>query len=253
VSVPAGAGAAAGEPTAALAPLSITSDRTAPTAKIAAVNPDGVNPIPFTVTFSEDVTSVTAGLFSATNSSDITLEVVSGKVYRVLVTPADPGQPVTLTMSTTGITDLAGNAPTAATVQGTFTPGVNSDGLSNSAPSPTHPGLTTTSSGLKIRDISVGSGAAVATGQQVTVHYTGWLLDGTKFDSSVDRGIPAQFTVTTGPNGVIAGFAEGLVGMQVGGIRQLVIPADLAYGSEGRPNIPPDSVLIFEIKLISIP
>jgi hypothetical protein len=84
----------------------------------------------------------------------------------------------------------------------------------------------------------------------VTVHYTGWLTDGTKFDSSVDRGEPAQFPLT----GVIPGWTEGVQGMAVGGKRRLIIPSGLAYGPDGRgATIPGGATLIFDIELISIP
>jgi hypothetical protein len=100
-------------------------------------------------------------------------------------------------------------------------------------------------------DIEVGDGA-VAEGPtaQVTVHYTGWLTDGTKFDSSVDRGTPATFALS----GVIPGWTEGLQGMAEGGQRRLIIPAGLAYGPQGRaPSIPGGATLIFDVELISVP
>ncbi len=108
----------------------------------------------------------------------------------------------------------------------------------------------TTESGLKYYDIVEGDGAAAESGQAITVHYTGWLTDGTVFDSSVERNQPLPFTL--GQGSVIAGWDEGVVGMKVGGKRQLVIPADLAYGAEGRPGIPPDATLIFEVELLTI-
>jgi FKBP-type peptidyl-prolyl cis-trans isomerase len=108
---------------------------------------------------------------------------------------------------------------------------------------------TTTASGLQIIDVEAGEGQAVVATDSVTVHYTGWLEDGTTFDSSVARGQPATFAL----DGVIAGWTEGLQGMQVGGKRRLIIPSDLAYGEEGRgETIPPNSTLIFDIELISI-
>ncbi|MFT7664584.1 MAG: hypothetical protein ACI87A_002817 [Planctomycetota bacterium] len=108
---------------------------------------------------------------------------------------------------------------------------------------------TETASGLKYYDMVVGDGPAPAsTSSSVTVHYSGWLVDGTLFDSSVKRG-PATFPL----NGVIKGWTEGVSSMKVGGKRKLIIPFDLAYGRNGRPgSIPPKATLIFDIELISL-
>lgn len=104
-------------------------------------------------------------------------------------------------------------------------------------------------SGLKIWDVKVGEGPEVKAGETVTAHYIGWLTDGTVFDSSVKRGEPTQFSL----NGVVVGWQRGIPGMKPGGIRRLYIPSDLAYGPGGRPGIPPNAPLIFEVKLISSP
>jgi peptidylprolyl isomerase len=111
--------------------------------------------------------------------------------------------------------------------------------------------LITTESGLKYYDLLPGTGASPATGQTVVVHYTGWLEDGTQFDSSFDRGEPISFQIGTGA--VIPGWDEGVATMKVGGKRQLVIPSGLAYGDSGSGNvIPPGATLIFEVELIEI-
>jgi peptidylprolyl isomerase len=111
--------------------------------------------------------------------------------------------------------------------------------------------LETTESGLQYYDIAAGDGASPELGQEVSVHYTGWLTDGTKFDSSIDRGVPIEFILGVG--GVIPGWDEGVSTMQVGGIRLLVIPAELGYGPAGSPPvIPPDAMLVFEVHLLEV-
>ncbi len=108
---------------------------------------------------------------------------------------------------------------------------------------------TKTASGLEYWEIKVGTGAAAQTGQHVKVDYTGWLTNGKKFDSSVGTGKPFDFLLGGGQ--VIKGWDEGIVGMKVGGKRQLRIPADLAYGAAGYPPvIPPNSTLIFDVQLV---
>ena len=109
---------------------------------------------------------------------------------------------------------------------------------------------TTTPSGLKYRDVKNGTGAVAKTGMTVSAHYVGTLEDGTKFDSSRDRGKPFSFKL--GACEVIKGWDEGLLDMKVGGIRQLIIPPDLGYGSRATGAIPPNSTLIFEIELMDV-
>ena len=114
---------------------------------------------------------------------------------------------------------------------------------------------TTTPSGLKIEEVKVGAGEVAVSGKNVTVHYTGWLTDGViqgkKFDSSKDRGDPFVFSLGRGQ--VIKGWDEGVQGMKVGGIRKLIIPADLGYGSRGAGGvIPPNATLLFEVELLKV-
>lgn len=103
---------------------------------------------------------------------------------------------------------------------------------------------------LIIEDIATGSGEAVKVGDNISIHYTGTLLDGTKFDSSVDRGTP--FETQIGVGRVIQGWDEGVIGMQVGGKRKLTIPSAMAYGPNGVGSIPGGAALIFDVELISI-
>jgi FKBP-type peptidyl-prolyl cis-trans isomerase len=111
--------------------------------------------------------------------------------------------------------------------------------------------MTRTGSGLRYHDVTLGQGAEATPGHQVKVHYTGWLLNGKKFDSSRDRGEPFEFALGAGQ--VIAGWDEGVAGMKVGGRRKLVIPPDLGYGAGGAPpDIPPGATLVFDVELLEV-
>ena len=108
-----------------------------------------------------------------------------------------------------------------------------------------------TDSGLKYEDITAGDGDTAGAGHTVTVHYTGWLTDGTKFDSSKDRNDPFRFSLGAGQ--VIRGWDEGVAGMNVGGVRKLTIPSQLGYGAQGAGGvIPPNATLVFEVELLGI-
>jgi FKBP-type peptidyl-prolyl cis-trans isomerase FkpA len=104
---------------------------------------------------------------------------------------------------------------------------------------------------LQIEEIRPGTGAEAVAGKTVEVHYTGWLTNGTKFDSSVDHGQPFRFKLGAGE--VIAGWDRGVAGMKIGGKRKLTIPPDLGYGARGAPGvIPPNSTLVFEVELLGV-
>ena len=109
----------------------------------------------------------------------------------------------------------------------------------------------TTESGLKYEDIVEGTGAEAVAGKNITVHYSGFLTNGTKFDSSLDRNDPFSFRLGAGQ--VIKGWDEGFAGMKVGGKRKLTIPSHMGYGKRGAGGvIPPDATLIFDVELLGV-
>jgi FKBP-type peptidyl-prolyl cis-trans isomerase FkpA len=122
---------------------------------------------------------------------------------------------------------------------------------SNDGPPEVNLPSTPLPNGMEFIDIQVGAGDQALAGKLVTVHYTGWLTDGKKFDSSRDRRDPFQFALGRGQ--VIKGWDEGVQGMRVGGQRRLIIPPSLGYGQRGAPGaIPPNATLIFDVELLKV-
>ncbi|MFB3053049.1 MAG: FKBP-type peptidyl-prolyl cis-trans isomerase [Dehalococcoidia bacterium] len=143
-----------------------------------------------------------------------------------------------------------GGGQTPALTCNPATPATNGGDMTDGPP-PVEGKPITTGSGLQFCEIEQGKGEAPKASETIVVHYTGWLeSDGTKFDSSVDRGTPFSFTI--GEGRVIGGWDEGLATMQVGGKRRLIIPPDLAYGKSGQGPIPPNATLIFDVELLEI-
>lgn len=126
-----------------------------------------------------------------------------------------------------------------------------SENSPSAQPLPTGGPVRTLAGGLQVQDIVEGTGPEATAGQTISVHYTGTLTDGTKFDSSVDRGTPFEFTLGVGQ--VIKGWDVGVSGMKVGGVRKLIIPSAMAYGARGAGDvIPPNATLIFLVQLMGI-
>lgn len=165
-------------------------------------------------------------------------------------TPITPPGSVTWTrVSGSDTLELAANGEARGLAIGVATVRATVVGVSSPAQTVLIGDVHLSETGLRSFDSVVGTGAEAQTNSNLTVHYTGWLLDGTKFESSRDNGEPASFNL----GGLIKGWKEGIPGMKVGGKRFLVIPPDLAYGDGGSSKIPPKSTLVFEIELISIP
>jgi FKBP-type peptidyl-prolyl cis-trans isomerase len=149
------------------------------------------------------------------------------------------------------IAALIGVAVVVVVVMALVSTGGDDEGASSAAPGECDESPQTLDSGVVVEDLECGDGEEALGGDLVTVHYTGTLENGGKFDSSRDRGQP--FEVRLGAGMVIQGWEEGLPGMRVGGTRELTIPPELGYGEEGRPpEIPPNSTLVFEIELLEV-
>jgi peptidylprolyl isomerase len=177
-----------------------------------------------------------------------------------LMVACTPESKVSETTSTTATTTSATvTATPTETATATPTPTVTATATVTATPTPTgkatpadgNKKVVTTASGLKYTDVKVGTGATPKTGQTVIVHYVGTLENGTKFDSSRDRGQPFSFIIGKGE--VIKGWDEGLSTMKVGGRRDLIIPAKLGYGERGAGGaIPPNATLLFDVELLDV-
>ena len=175
-----------------------------------------------------------------------------------LVGCTNPPAPSTTETSTTAVTvnSTAAPAPATETPATSGTPAASETPAASGTPAPAKAEKplgppVTTKSGLQYQVFKKGTGAVAKSGQMVSVHYTGWLKDGTKFDSSVDRGQPFEFGLGQGQ--VIAGWDEGVAGMKVGEKRKLTIPAKLGYGDTGAGGvIPPGATLVFDVELLGV-
>ena len=232
-----------------LPPVSVPDDGLAPSAAI--TSPAGESTaaerVPFSISFSEPVSGFDPTELGVTNGTLADFAVVSDSLYTVNVIPTEDGA-ITLSLPANVVTDASGQGNTAAaplTVRSIRTDA----GMSDTAPAESDPNFVPTGSGLAVWDVQVGSGTAVTADDTVTVFYSGWLTDGTLFDSARTDGQPATFPLSN----LIAGFREGMVGMQPGGIRRFRIPPELGYGAAGSPpNIPSNATLLFEVKLAAV-
>jgi peptidylprolyl isomerase len=162
------------------------------------------------------------------------------------------GLDATATLATTPTTLMATTERVTESSPASATSAADLLSPTSTSPTSTMPeDLATLDSGLQYEDMTVGEGASPQTGERVTVHYTGTLLDGTQFDSSRDRNRPFDFKIGVGQ--VIKGWDEGVSSMKVGGRRKLVIPPELAYGDRGAGGvIPPNATLIFDVELLRV-
>jgi FKBP-type peptidyl-prolyl cis-trans isomerase FkpA len=205
--------------------------------------------IPFTVSFSAPVGGFTLDDLGVTNGTPSNLQAINATDFTFDVVPAEDGS-ITVNVPANVATDDIGRGNTAAdplTVRSIRT----DDGMTDDRPAPSDPNFVPTGSGLAVWEIQTGNGQVVTPDNGVQVFYTGWLTDDeeTVFDSARTTGQPASFSLS----GLIAGFREGLIGMQPGGIRRFLIPPELGYGSTGSgSSIPPNATLIFEVKLVKV-
>lgn len=231
-----------------VSPPAPTDDGAAPTVFISSSAGESTPAaqVPFRVTFSEAVTGFDAEDLGVTNGTATNFTAVSESEFTFAVIPAADGAitasvPGNVAFDATGLGNAAAVPRTVRSIR-------TDAGMTNTVPDVNDPNFVPTGSGLAVWDVQVGSGTAVTANNTVQVFYTGWLTDGTVFDSSRTTGSPASFPLSN----LIAGFREGMIGMQPGGIRRFRIPPELGYGAAGTNNIPPNSTLIFEVKLVAV-
>jgi hypothetical protein len=217
-------------------PTSPPTDTTPPTTTLTTSATDAPpgTPISFTTIFSEPVTDFVSSDVQVTNGSVSNFAALSATTYTFTVT-SNGSVPVTVDVPGGAAKDAASNLNLAAT--------------RTVLPSPNDPNWQNLNDGLRFWDVVPGTGTAVQANSTISVFYTGWLVDGTVFDSNASGTTPASFPMTS----LIQGWQQGLVGMQVGGTRRLYIPSALGYGPNGSPpRIPGNADLVFDIRLVGV-
>lgn len=234
----------------AIVSVNVTPDPNASDNPSVALTSSEVSPtlsasIPVTAVFNEAITGFTLSDIAVANGTASGFTAVDNRTFTFIATPTADGD-VTVTIPAGSVTDNT-NKPNLV---GNFSiKSARTDaGMTNTVPSATDPNFQVGANGLGVWDITVGTGATVAASSTVKVFYTGWLTDGTVFDQSRTAGSPASFALSN----TIQGFQQGLAGMKVGGIRRLLIPPSLGYGNTQQGSIPPNSTLIFEVKMLAV-
>ena len=219
-------------------------------APVAAITTTGPSPssnatIPIQVQFNKAVIGFTAASVTLTNGTISSFNAVDSRTFTFSVAPQNDGR-VLVDIAAGAVQDSTGNGNAAASFLATS---IRTDaGMTNTAPSATDPNFQQRANGLGVWNITPGTGATVTSSSTIRVFYTGWLTNGNVFDQARSPGNPATFALEN----TIQGFQQGLVGMQVGGIRRLLIPPSLGYGNTQTGSIPPNSTLIFEVKLLAV-
>jgi hypothetical protein len=208
------------------------------------VSPTLAASITMTAVFNKAVTGFTLSDIAVANGTASGFTAVDNRTFTFNVAPAADGD-VTVTIPAGSVTDTTGKPNLVGSFN--IVSSRTDAGMTDTAPSAADPNFVKDSNGIGIWDITQGTGATVAKGANIKVFYTGWLTDGTKFDSSRTAGSPASFDL----DNLITGWQKAVPGMKVGGIRRLLIPPNEGYGASGSGSVPPNSTLIFEIKMMA--